>query len=307
MKVALCFIISYEHILNKEEIWREWIEPNRDIINVYFYYKDITKINSSWIKQYALPKTHIRETSYYHVIPAYMSLMNYAYNHDKSNQWFCFLTDSCCPIVSPKRFRYLFFESYNKSIISWKKAWWNTNFHKRANLALLPVEMRLANDPWFILKREDVRNCVDFVHTRTKITQIVCSGGIANESLFAIILYISNQLENVICSVTHATDWSRMTSPTSPHLFKDANIDDINFIERELDKYDSVMFLRKVSTEFPDEVIRKYIYEYSRLEDDELKIRDPYITRKIIMYMFLCIIIPKLYMFLIENHIDIIV
>ena len=33
MKIALCFIINYEHILNKELIWREWIEPNKDIIN----------------------------------------------------------------------------------------------------------------------------------------------------------------------------------------------------------------------------------------------------------------------------------
>ena len=44
MKIALCFIISYDHILNKEHIWRKWIEPNKDIINVYFYYKDIKKI-----------------------------------------------------------------------------------------------------------------------------------------------------------------------------------------------------------------------------------------------------------------------
>ena len=46
MKVALCFIISYDHILNKEHIWRKWIDYNKDIINVYFYYKDIKKINS---------------------------------------------------------------------------------------------------------------------------------------------------------------------------------------------------------------------------------------------------------------------
>ena len=26
MKIALCVIISYDHILNKEEIWKEWIE-----------------------------------------------------------------------------------------------------------------------------------------------------------------------------------------------------------------------------------------------------------------------------------------
>ena len=29
-------------------------------------------------------------------------------HHDKNNQWFCLLTDSCCPIISPKRFKYLF-------------------------------------------------------------------------------------------------------------------------------------------------------------------------------------------------------
>ena len=46
MKIALCFIINYEHILNKEDIWREWIEPNKDIINVYFFYKDFRKIKS---------------------------------------------------------------------------------------------------------------------------------------------------------------------------------------------------------------------------------------------------------------------
>ena len=39
MKVALCFIISYEHILNKEQLWIDWIKPNQDIINVYFHYK----------------------------------------------------------------------------------------------------------------------------------------------------------------------------------------------------------------------------------------------------------------------------
>ena len=105
MKVALCFIINYEHILNKENIWREWIEPNKDIINVYFYYKNLTKIKSEWILKHTIPPNLIHETSYYHVIPAYLSIMNFAYTQDKENQWFCMLTDSCCPIISPKKFR----------------------------------------------------------------------------------------------------------------------------------------------------------------------------------------------------------
>jgi hypothetical protein len=272
MKIALCFIISYEHILNKEHIWREWIEPNKDIINVYFYYKDITKIKSKWILQHAISPNYIYETSYYHVIPAYTSILAFAVNHDKNNKWFCLLTDSCCPIISPRRFKYLFYENYNKTIMTWKKAWWNINFHKRANLALLPEEFRLSNDPWFVLKREHVLCINNYMNTKNQIVKTICSGGLANESLFVIIFYASNQLNSVISSPTHATDWSRMSSKTSPHVFKDACKTDIAFIENFLKENKYTMFIRKVSPEFPDEVIKKYIYNYSK---DDYEDNDP--------------------------------
>ena len=275
MKIALCFIISYEHILNKEELWREWIEHNKDIINVYFYYKDLKKIKSEWIQKHCIPPSVIYETSYFHVMPAYLSLMNFALTQDRSNQWFCMLTDSCCPIISPKRFRYLFYAHYNKSILSWKKAWWNIQFHKRANLALLPEEMRLANDPWFVMKRENVLQTLHFVNKQQKITSTVCSGGLANESLFAIIMYSYRQLNDVICSVSHTTDWSRRTNANSPHLFKEANELDIKFIDDSLEKDKYVMFIRKVAPEFPDEILKYYIYEHSKKKDEHLVLREP--------------------------------
>jgi len=281
MKIALCFIISYDHILNKEHVWREWIEPNKDIINVYFYYKDITKIKSQWILEHAVPEKYIKQTSYFHVIPAYMSIMRYAFENDAVNQWFCLLTDSCCPIVSPKKFRHLFFTHCNKSILSWKMAWWNVNFHKRANLALLPADYRLANDPWFVLKREDVQRCLTFIITQPKMMQTVCKGGLANESLFAIILYHFKQLRNVACSVTHVADWSRMASPTSPHVFKLGNDKDILFIEQTLKEHDMVMFIRKIAPEFPDEILDKYIYQYSKEADDALILQNPLSLKKI--------------------------
>ena len=65
MKIALCFIINYEHILNKEEIWKEWIEHNKDMFNIYFYYKDLKRIKSSWILKHAIPEKYIYETSYF--------------------------------------------------------------------------------------------------------------------------------------------------------------------------------------------------------------------------------------------------
>jgi len=64
MKVALCFIISYEHALNKEQLWIDWINPNKDIINVYFHYKNINMISSPWIKLYTIPPQIIHGAKY---------------------------------------------------------------------------------------------------------------------------------------------------------------------------------------------------------------------------------------------------
>jgi len=276
MKIALCFIISYDHILNKEDIWREWIEPNKDIINVYFYYKDLKKIKSKWILQHALPSHFIYETSYFHVVPAYLSLMQFALTHDPANQWMCLLTDSCCPIISPQKFRSLFYRFWNKTIMSWKPAWWNVNVHKRANLGLFPENLRLANDPWFTIKRENVEQIFRFVRTRQEVTKTICAGGLANESLFAIILYGYKELNSrVLNEVTHLADWSRMGSATSPHTFKDANSTDIKFLEDNLQKNKCAMFLRKVSPEFPDIILKKYIYNYTR--EKQVYVGEPFI------------------------------
>jgi hypothetical protein len=260
MKVALCFIISYEHIINKENIWREWIDHNKDIINVYFYYKDLKKIKSEWILNHIVDSKNIRETSYYHVIPAYLSVMSYAYNHSYENQWFCILTESCCPIISPNKFRNLFYNNYSYSIFNWHKCWWDIQKQKRANLYLLPENLQLANDPYFILKREDVQKCFKFTHINKSFFKIICEGGLANESLFAIILSIHNSLKNVKKYVTHLTDWSRMSSSTSPYLFKEGSINNIKFIENGLKKNIFAIFIRKISPEFPDEIIRDFIY-----------------------------------------------
>ena len=277
MKIALCFIINYQHILNKEDIWKEWIEENKDIINVYFFYKDLKKIKSQWIKEHAIPYNYIFETSYYHVIPAYLSILNFTFKHDEQNKWFCMLTDSCCPIISPKRFRYLFYQYYNKSLFSWKEAWWNPDFHKRANLSKLPKDLWLANDPWFVLTRENVKQVFHFVSTQKILTKTICDGGLANESLFAIIFNFYKELEetnksHIICSISHLADWKRMSSATSPHIFKNADEEDIKFIDTELERNFHAMFIRKVAPEFPDEMLRQYIFK----DDDNLVIIEPY-------------------------------
>lgn len=278
MKAALCFIISYEHILKKENIWKTWIKENQDILNIYFYYKDFNKIKSQWIRKHCIPNKYIYDTTYYHIIPAYISIMKYAMDHDPENQWFCLLTDSCCPIISPLKFRRIFYTFHAKSFFSWKKAWWNVSFHKRANLRLLKEEYQLANDPWFVIQREDVNVCLQYYVVNHETTKLVCEGGLANESLFAIMLHHANRLHHVINSVSHITDWSRMASPTSPHLFVNANERDIQFIEKSL-KNPHALFIRKISSEFPDKILEHYIYAFSE---------DKPITFLLFMYVSFC-------------------
>jgi hypothetical protein len=266
MKVALCFLISYEHRLNKEDIWREWIEPNRDIIEVMVHYKEKDKIQSKWLQQYAIPEKWIVPTDYLHVVPAYYSLMMYGLQQKTSIQWFCFLTEACVPIISPSRFRELFFENYATTMMSWRKAWWNVYIYKRANLHLLDPAFHLGHNAWFILSRSDADTCIQFARKYKMTYKTICNGSFANESLFAVALFSMYKLKNVKNVDTMATDWTHMMSVTSPYLFTVGGTKDRTFINDFIKKNKYTMFLRKVDPLFPDSVLQEYIRE-----KDEIK------------------------------------
>jgi hypothetical protein len=270
MKVALCFIISYKHILNKEHLWKEWIEPNKDIINVYFYYKDPTKIVSTWINEHKIPFQKIVRTSYFHVVPAYLISLKHAVEDDETNNWFFFLTDSCCPVISPQVFRELFFQYHHKSIMSWKKPWWRVDFNRRANLHRLPEQLRLGHEAWFVLCREDAKHCIQFPLKESKLYNLISSGGLANESLFAIMLEKAGTLQTVINHSINHSDWTRPSSETSPHVFDlgvhlkndkeylDALLINNKDIYPNKDIKDFIFFIRKVTPNFPDSLLIKY-------------------------------------------------
>ena len=262
-KIALCFIISGLHIINKEDIWKEWIKSIKDQINVYIFYSTYSKINSTWIKQYCIPKNFtIPSVSYLHMIPAYINLIQFAITHDASNKWFCFLTDTCTPIISPSQFLQLFEKNYNKTIMGWKPAEWNIYMHRRANLHLLDKKYHLKNSPYFILCKEHASLFLRFVKTKTNIYNIVSRGIIANESLFAIILKFYGLLESdsVINDTSTLTDWSRMASSTSPYFFRNATPYNIQFILTEREKNIYTTFLRKIGEEFSNSALIKLIY-----------------------------------------------
>jgi hypothetical protein len=191
-----------------------------------------------------------------------MSILSYAFSHDIKNQWFCLLTDSCIPIISPQQFRNIFLQHYSISILKWKPAYWNTEIHTRANLKYLNKEYHLANDPWFTLSRDHVHKTILFLVKKQDIYKQICKGGLANESIFAIILQTFKQLTNpwtLVNASSTITDWSRMSNATSPHLFEGSQ-EDIYFINTELKENKYALFLRKVSQNFPDNTLLDIIY-----------------------------------------------
>jgi len=252
MKIALCFNIHYKNVLIKENVWKEWVYYNKDIITVYFHYNYKNLIQSSWIKKHVIPRQYLRNTSYYNVVPALMSLLSFAYK-DTSNKWFCLLTDSCVPMISPKEFRLRFFQYYSYTIFRWYTPNWNIQYQNRANLSQLPKKYHLANDPWFIITRQDVFCCLKF--TKTKMYETIIKGIIANESVFAIAIAYFSRLQNVINKSSTLCDWTRMSSPTSPYIFKLNNENDKKYILEN-----DAIFLRKIHNSFPDKILEDIIY-----------------------------------------------
>ena len=66
-----------------------------------------------------------------------------------------------------------------------------------------------------------------------------------------------------------------MSSATSPHIFKYADENDINFIDKELERNKYAIFIRKIAYEFPDEILRYYIYENNKENDETLVLVEP--------------------------------
>uniref|UniRef100_A0A6C0H5P3 Uncharacterized protein n=1 Tax=viral metagenome TaxID=1070528 RepID=A0A6C0H5P3_9ZZZZ len=261
-KIALCFIIGKKHVLYKEHIWRNWIEYNKDIINIYFHYDEYNKIKSDWIKKYSMPEKYLQKTEYFNVVPAYMSLMSFAYMHDKHNEWFCFLTESCCPLISPEQFRHLFLSNSQKSYFKWKPAYWNIDLHKRANLKHLNKRFHLSNDPWFILCRYHVCKCLQFMIDYHHLYLLICKGGLANESIFAIMLETYLELgelsRNKIINVSSTLcNWDKMSSTTSPYIFENNSQYEIDYILSN--KNENSIFIRKVYPNFSDKLITFFI------------------------------------------------
>jgi hypothetical protein len=278
MKLALCWQLAGSHQLAHEALWRDWIDgfdaamadaraeqgaaADETSVNTYCQYGNVRgqatydKIRSPWLRSKCIPTQYSRPTSYTHVTESLFSLLLFALRHDEANEWFLLLTETCVPVVRPaemaRRFRSALGE---RSIVTAQPAHWDVQMHKRANLRLLPPSLRLANDPWAVYARRHVRQFMDFASdAQTAATfGTIVAGGIANESVFAVVLEVMQERDGPrhVNAASTLSDWARRSSPTSPHVFRDATDVELLALRRLLQLNRHSLVLRKVAASFP--------------------------------------------------------
>lgn len=96
-KIAFCFLI-YD-IINHEELWNKFfLDVDINKYNIYIHYK--YNVPLKYFEKYKLNKTIETKYADISIVKAQNLLLKKALKHDKTNELFIFLSNSCIPLKS---------------------------------------------------------------------------------------------------------------------------------------------------------------------------------------------------------------
>lgn len=261
--VTFCFIVTKD--LVKEQIWRQWLAR---LAALDFKFKVVThvspeqkgNITSDWLKTTLIPDAHLCATGWGWIMSAMLALYRYA-TAQAPAAWYSLHSESCVPFVSPEKFIENYKQFKHKTFLSYCKAWWDPARVRRANLHLLPTELHWAHPNWCILCHDDLSQMLTLAATDKRLTTILKTGHMAEESFIAVFLYQINNFKNVINKSITLADWKRTPNGNNPYTFADWTAADQQAVaelcaEKEKNEF---MFLRKVGAAFPDAVLLNLI------------------------------------------------
>jgi hypothetical protein len=176
-----------------------------------------------------------------------------------NDEWFINLSDTTVPFVSPSHFVEMVKEYHTKTLMTFRKPWWNIWKQNRANLKLFDTEARFGNSEWCAICNEDMKLLIS-LWEKTDIISKMIEKPHADESIFSVGLYFGNKHKNVVKKEITVIDWDRMeNNDSSPHTFIDNDEEDQEYIQNmKKDKF--YLFIRKIHKDFPDEEIEDWIW-----------------------------------------------
>lgn len=254
MDVAFCFIVTKD--LNKEHIWRKWLEQLSELglkIKIFTHCSNPSQIHSPWLLKTLIPESI--PTQWGFIMKPTIAL----FRHALGSQWACLKTESCVPIISPKKFIELFNKYKNKTFLSYCKIWWDPKIVTRANLGLIPKEYHWAHQQHVIVCQKDLSGIIKFVDENPILTNTIIKGASADESFIAISIYAFNNFENTMNEITTLVDWPRSPDGNHPYTFTRWSEEDKEVVETLKNKHKFYMFLRKIDTNFPDNILLEFI------------------------------------------------
>ena len=174
---------------------------------------------------------------------------------DPENEKFVFVSESCVPLYTLNHI-YDVLMQYPYTYMAYSKPWWLSS-NPREIYELNP-EHRYGSSEWMILNRKHA----EIVAKDKGVIRIVSRHYNDQESYFPILLSIHNCLGEVFNhSFTYANWQYASNNGGSPYVFKEYDESSEELIE---DAYNiGCLFLRKVATTFPEEILLMNIYDHS--------------------------------------------
>lgn len=254
--VSFCFLVTRD--LVKEDIWREWFSY---FDSVQFPYKVFTHcsnpdaITSEWLRSTLIPISKMKPSSWGFLMKSTLSLYEEAYTNSM-HKWFTLHSESCVPIISPKDFISIYTQWKDNSFIKVGPIWWDVTKTHRANLHVVAADHRMAHSEWMIVSHIDLESILVF-SKQNSVSDILLSGVCADESYVGTCLSLLNRLSNVKKEVVTFVDWKRSPNGNNPYTFGKWSNEDTMTINSAFHDNKYIMFLRKVSADMDDTIIRK--------------------------------------------------
>tara|TARA_B100000161_G_C33521037_1_gene401109 strand:+ start:193 stop:1023 length:831 start_codon:yes stop_codon:yes gene_type:complete len=148
MKIAFLFLTIDQPYFTKA--WEKYFQNNQDKFNIYLHPKNKNSVTNYLFKNNIVP--NIKNTNWGFLIEAQISLLETSLTHDKNNQKFILLSDSCLPSKNfDKLYSFLNNNNNNKisfiNLLSQYKSF-NSNINKN---------YKYKHSQWFCLDRHHVK------------------------------------------------------------------------------------------------------------------------------------------------------
>lgn len=264
--VTFCFLLVTDPL--KKDIWKEWFDELETLKfphKIFAHCSNPHMITEPWVRQALLPTSV--PTDWGNLVSAMLVLYQAAWKQTDSN-WITIHSESCVPMCSAKAFKRAFFKRGGKTQLHYKPLWFGDA--KRRRYWSFFGEHLVGHAQWCILARQDLERIFDLFASQPHIRDAMVAGPIGDESFVAVCLSMCGRLSYADNVMTTLVAWIH-DNQSSPLVFNASPLtaDNEQILHEVRKNNKGLLFMRKVGSDFSDDVVRGWMAESEEDEVDE--------------------------------------